>query len=287
MQMLDSSFKVYGIPYMGNKAIIARDIFNFISSKHETGILVEPFCGGFSVGSTFLRNGWQVVANDYNKYTYSLLKKTLEDGLPEIVYNWVTREHFTDVKNTPDNYEDWYVGYIGQVWSFGTRGINGSYLFAKEIEETKRLGHFVCTSKTSKERRLNLKLLLRHITKSNVLEQEKDGIILQQLEQLEQLERLERLELYNLDYRNVPIPHGAVVYCDPPYENTASYKDDIDHTDFWQWVRYVSRTNPIYVSSYTAPDDMALVWSKEKTETLSNQSTRKKKLECLFTFGDN
>ena len=135
-------------------------------------------------------------------------------------------------------------------------------MFGKEIEETKRFGHLVCTSKTSKERRLNLKLLLRHITKVKIIAQEKDGINLQRLERLEQLEqlgRLRRLQLCNQDYRDLVIPAGAVVYCDPPYENTVGYKDSINHGDFWQWVRELSKTNFVYVSSYNAPDDMTIV----------------------------
>ena len=47
----------------------------------------------------------------------SLLERCLE-GLPDEVYNWVSREKFEDVIKNPSKYDDWYVGYIQCVWSF-------------------------------------------------------------------------------------------------------------------------------------------------------------------------
>lgn len=37
------------------------------------------------------------------------------------------------------------------------------------------------------------------------------------------------------DYRKVPIPPGAVVYADPPYNNTTGYNNEkFDSTEFWR-----------------------------------------------------
>lgn len=36
------------------------------------------------------------------------------------------------------------------------------------------------------------------------------------------------------DYKNLDIPEKSIVYCDPPYEGTTSYKDNFDHPRFWQ-----------------------------------------------------
>jgi len=271
---LGTDFTVYGVPYMGNKRGIAKDIYNFIASRHDVGTLVEPFCGGFSIGSTFLRNGWTVIANDYNKYTYALLSKTIFDGLPEnLAEDWISREKFNDIKTSPDNYDDWYVGYVSQVWSFGNMGISGAYLFGVNSEELKRVGHLTVTAPTITERRLALKQLVRLLKSGR-----------HDLERLERLEQLERLELHNVSYERLEIPYGAIVYCDPPYENTAKYHKDVDHMEFWEWVRGLSETNPVYVSSYKAPEDFASVWSKDKRVTLSS-SNRGMAREHLFKLG--
>ena len=96
---------------------------------------------------------------------------------------------------------------------------------------------------------------------------------LQSLESLERLERLESLESHNRpllwpyvrDYRKVPIPKGAVVYCDPPYKGTAKYLVDFDHEAFYHWA--LTRDYPVFISEYAMPDDFAQIAIKQKTSS--------------------
>lgn len=79
---------------------------------------------------------------------------------------------------------------------------------------------------------------------------------LQSLERLERLESLERLQRLEMDYRDVQLPDGCVVYCDPPYAGTNAYglhKSAFDHDAFWDWARRCEV--PLFVSEYTAPKD--------------------------------
>ena len=79
---------------------------------------------------------------------------------------------------------------------------------------------------------------------------------LERLQSLESLESLERLQRLNMDYRDVPLPDGCVVYCDPPYAGTNRYGRDgtaFDHDAFWDWARRCEV--PLFVSEYTAPKD--------------------------------
>lgn len=96
---------------------------------------------------------------------------------------------------------------------------------------------------------------------------------LSRLERLESLDRLGRLKdslhIFQGDYRDVVIPKSSgVVYCDPPYRNTASYYDmeggekrDLtkifDYDSFYAWCEYQSyvNKNPVFVSSYDLPSD--------------------------------
>lgn len=52
-------------------------------------------------------------------------------------------------------------------------------------------------------------------------------------------------------------PHGALIYCDPPYQGTTGYDyaDRFDHVEFWEVMRRWSKDNRVFISEYSAPDD--------------------------------
>ena len=69
-----------------------------------------------------------------------------------------------------------------------------------------------------------------------------------------------------MDYKDMYIPDGSLVYCDPPYAGTSGYnKSKFDHDAFWQWVRDLSRRCTVFVSEYTAPADFECVWERERS----------------------
>ncbi len=86
---------------------------------------------------------------------------------------------------------------------------------------------------------------------------------------LRQAKRLEGVQFVCSEYYDLDIPEGAVVYCDPPYAETTKYRLSFDHTRFWEWVRITSRTHPVYVSEYCAPDDFECVWQGKASSSLS------------------
>ena len=59
------------------------------------------------------------------------------------------------------------------------------------------------------------------------------------------------VKFYNLNYDEVPISDGSLVYCDIPYKNTTSYcKSEVgefDHEEFYNWVRRNSDKYDIYM----------------------------------------
>ena len=66
------------IPYMGSKRAIANMIYKIINQREKKSTFIDLFCGGFAVGEVFLKNGWDVIANDKNKYIIDLLKNILK-----------------------------------------------------------------------------------------------------------------------------------------------------------------------------------------------------------------
>lgn len=122
---------------------------------------------------------------------------------------------------------------------------------------------------------------------------------LKSLESLESLENLERLqniadmtehaslgpqdmliETSNISYADYAYRDGDVVYCDPPYKNTADYGIKFDSDSFWEWAR--TRNYPVYVSEYHAPNDFVSIWNKEKCSILNSKSPTAPRTEHLF-----
>lgn len=106
------------------------------------------------------------------------------------------------------------------------------------------------------------------------------------LESLERLERLEslgklgllsNLKIYGVDYQQVEIPKGAVIYCDIPYKDTdcAQY-NGFEHPRFYEWAR---KQNNIFISEYWMPNDFIELSSVGKR----SMGFRAESQEKLFT----
>jgi DNA adenine methylase len=98
---------------------------------------------------------------------------------------------------------------------------------------------------------------------------------------------LENAKFLNLDYRDVEIPKGAVVYCDPPYVGTTDYcnSKSFNHEEFWQYMRELSKEHKVFISEQTAPPDFECIWSKTVRRTLdANKSNMPQKVEKLFVY---
>lgn len=65
------------------------------------------------------------------------------------------------------------------------------------------------------------------------------------------------------------IPHNALIYCDSPYKFTKPYaiNPKFDHEEYYNWLREKSKTNPIFISEQTMPEDFKSIWYKEAKRT--------------------
>ena len=312
------------VPYMGSKRKSSGMIYQAIKNHNpKATVLVDLFCGGFAISEYFMKQGWQTISNDKNKYVVALINQTVNIGLDEKkCLEFVTRDLFFDVTKNSHKYDDWYVGYVSCIWSFGNTQTN--YLFGKDTEPYKKAGHELvvnCNPELINQLGFNIpqkyidgiikqknwhlrRMALLKVTKAlktrifelEQLEQLEQLERLQQLQQLQQLERLEQLEqlerlepvkLTSLSYDEVDISENAIIYCDPPYKGTAEYKEgNFDHAKFWDWVRNKSKTHKVYVSEYQAPDDFEAILSFEQKSTLQsgNQKHNNQPKECLFRY---
>lgn len=89
---------------------------------------------------------------------------------------------------------------------------------------------------------------------------------------------MDYLDLYNF------IPNNSIIYADPPYENTTSYKNKFDHEIFWEWARIISNYHQLFISEYNTPNDFECVWEKQICSSLTKDTGSKKATEKLFIY---
>ena len=103
------------------------------------------------------------------------------------------------------------------------------------------------------------------------------------------LQHLRDAEFICMDYKDVIIPDNSVVYADPPYYNTTKYKTgDFNYEEFWEYMRYISKNNTVFISEQIAPSDFIPIWEKELKRKLDcNKSNQFYATEKLFIYGGN
>lgn len=151
-----------------------------------------------------------------------------------IVGGWVppsevSKEFYNEVKNNQDKYPAHLRAFVGIGCSFG--GVRwSSYASCK----TERNYALECKSALMKLKRL-----------------------------------ISGVELHSLDYRSLNVPANSLIYCDPPYKDTAGYGFEFNHDEFYSWCRdKVAQGHYLFVSEYSMPDDFEPVWAQDVPVTL-------------------
>ena len=279
-----------GLPYQGSKRRIATRIVDILPAA---SVLVDAFAGGCAITHAALLSGKfdKVIANDLSDAP-QLFYYCVKYGVPEKP-RWVSREEFFALKD-----RDPLIRYC---YSFGNDG--QSYLYGRDIEPLKRAAHQAVVDGDCSllpaairepvsealgdvigtyERYLCYKRTIRELNKGR-----SDLERLQHLERLERLQHLEHLDqpaISRRDYRDVYIPDGAVVYCDPPYANTGGYGSSFDHQAFYAWCRAVGKNHPLFVSEYWMPSDFRCVAEYEVHALRGSATNAQTRVEKIFTL---
>jgi hypothetical protein len=218
----------------------------------------------------------QVHYNELSKAIGGLMQHLKDGG--DIPVEWIDRDTFErEYKG-----DGWFAGALQTCWTFGNN--QKSYLYGKPIEEFKKqLTELVMTgegdiewlekssddlNRTEQGKTVNTKIFLNPKRYSTSYQRR---IVLSRqipnIGQLQHLARLERLvQIENMPgIRDLHITAGTgyeeveitgdrpLLYCDPPYENTAEYREGgFDHKAFYDWC--MAQPFPVYVSSYKVSD---------------------------------
>lgn len=290
--------KEYGIPYQGSKRRLAEDIVNLLPSAP---VLVDLFAGGCAVTHAALKSGKfkKVIANDINGEMPELFSAVIKGW--KVPLRWISREEFDRRKNGK-SLEDTAISIC---WSFGNT--RRGYLFGKYIEDYKlglwkarAEGDFSWFEKhgidlggdASRQGILKHEKELMAIKELSSVKSMQNLMSMQSLERIRNIESIgclknaDALETSCLDYREVQIPEGAVVYCDPPYVGTPQYSEDgkkrktFNTDEFWEWCR--KQTAPVFVSELNAPPDFVPMISKTHCYSFSAFDNTRHVSECVF-----
>lgn len=290
----------YGIPYMGSKQKLVDKIVPFILKRHPgVDSFYDLFGGGGSVSLYVVRKypHLDVVYNERSKAISALMQHLKEGG--DIPLDFVTRAEF----EAGYKGDDWYAGLLQCAWTFGNN--QKSYLYGLPLQDFKQaLAELVVTGqgdidwieKTADD--LNKKEYGKTVTtklflnpKRYTTAYQRRIVVAKQIPNvgaLQHLTRLERLvQIENMpgiatlgissgkSYDEVPIiGERPVIYCDPPYEGTAEYREGaFDHKAFYDWC--MAQTVPVYVSSYQVSDPRFKRVKAINTRSLLNSSKSK------------
>ena len=232
--------------YMGSKARIAKYILPIIlKDRKPNQYYVEPFVGGANMIDKVC--GLRIGA-DTNPYVILALQLIRDDV--KSIPNVITEDMYRDMQKNKTL--DGLTGFTSFAMSFGGKFFGG---YRRD-----KAGSNGCLE--------NMKTQTRR--------SKQDAI--------RQSVRLKDVLFIHSSYDELEIPDNSIIYCDPPYENTTSYKDKFNHSKFWQWCRdMANKGHKVFISEYNAPDDFECI-KEIKTKTVLNKNSQDERIEKLFTY---
>lgn len=232
--------------YFGGKAKIAKPLAAFLNSQlQDEQPFVDLFCGSCNVISKIDDNR-ERVANDIHYHLIEMWKAVQNgQGLP----SEVSEEDYKAMKNTPEAFPAWLVGFTGFGLSYSGKWFGG---YARNSR-----GDDYCANaknSTNTKARSNSSNAKNSTTKKNV--------------------GLQDVAFHNGTYSAAPLPPSSLVYCDIPYKGTTKYSTgSFCHDTFYEWaVRTQAEGHTVLVSEYkhNLPDGWEIVWEHESKKDIRN-----------------
>ncbi len=234
--------------YMGSKNRHAKELLPIIlKDRGPDQFYVEPFVGGCNMIDKVDGNR---IGSDIDIHLISLFHHVIAGGiLPE----YICEDTYTKARNNTGDFELWEIGWIAFGCSYNGKKFGG---FAGKI-----------------------------VTKEGEHRNYQDECKRNLYRQVENLKEV-RLGVQNY-WKLVHLPRESIIYCDPPYEGTTTYKGTptFDHILFWQWCRNMTEVgHQVFVSEYNAPADFKCVWEKQVNNSLTKDTGGKQAVEKLFIY---
>jgi DNA adenine methylase len=102
---------------------------------------------------------------------------------------------------------------------------------------------------------------------------------------MKQISSIEDVVFEHGNYLDFDIIENSLIYCDPPYNGATGYKDNFNHSKFWNWCREKTKEgHKVFISEYVAPEDFECIWAKKVNNTLVQNTSAKQGVEKLFVY---
>ena len=281
--------KPIGLPYQGSKKKISKKIVEIIKQNFGTDKpIYDIFGGGGAITAECLLNGLDVHYNDLDHTITDMLQRVLATDREFLKTLIISREEFFRIRVKENKTVDDNLKLL--VNSFGNN--KRSYLYSEEFSDLK---HNLVTEIIKKhdtfsgyKKTETYKNAYRpfDIGKEDMFQVLQQLQRLQQLERLQQLGRLKQTEATNLDYTEFSGVENAILYLDPPYQNTELDGYSIkyfDNQSFYDWAYEMSKKNIVLISSYEISDErFKCVYEFKKTRSTLSPGPMGKRTEKLF-----
>lgn len=278
----------YGMPYKGSKNQIAETL---IARMPPATHFYDLFGGGGAMTHCALLSGkFQYV--HYNELDPLVFRgfQMFINGDFKTENRWISREDFYRLRDSDP--------YVAICFSFGND--LKSYAYSTEREKLAKAIHYsICFNDNSllleytdlkgfeyhsediQERRLELQRYLKqrieNLERLGILNTFLNDIrinaISRNLLNLKNLNSFKNRNIFltNQSYDEVQIEEDAVIYCDPPYQNTNKYKVQFNHQEFYEWLRHSE--SQVFISEYEMPDDFFEVYSVKKLCSINDKGS--------------
>ena len=258
--------KPIGLPYQGSKKKISKKIVEIIKQNFGTEKpIYDIFGGGGAITAECILNGLEVHYNDLDRTITDMFQRVLATDREFLKTLIVSRDEFLKIREKENKTVDDNLKLL--VNSFGNN--KRSYLYSEKLSDSKynlaveiieKYDTFDGYRKT--ETYLEAKDIFKDQDCQKTQQDRMDRLQqlqrLQQLERLQQLGRLQQREVTNLDYTEFSGVEHAILYLDPPYQNTELDGYSIkyfDNQSFYDWAYEMSKKNIVLISSYEISDE--------------------------------
>ncbi len=239
--------------YLGGKNALAKPIAKMVRRYLDDGLYLEPFCGSCSVAALIAQSRNTLLSCVEDKDT----RIVCTDVQPDLIEMWKALQHGWQPPETvtEEQYRFWrdkprpgkMRGFVGFGCSFGGKFFGG-------YAQDRRRGNYALQSRNTLRKKIRL---------------------------------LSTAHFECMDYKAAIRKHDPVVmYCDPPYSDTAGYATtgNFNNEEFWQHMREESRYRIILVSEYTAPKDFHSILSVYKKSTLDATENKLEVCEHVYKW---
>ena len=280
--------KPLGLPYQGSKKKISKKIVEIIKQNFGTDKpIYDIFGGGGAITAECMLNGLDVHYNDLDETVTSMFQKVVSEDRDYLKTLLVSRDEFFKIREKENKTVDDELKLL--VNSFGND--RKTYLYSEEFSDLK---HNLVTEIIKKHDTFDGYKKTETYKKAYRpfdVGKEKKNQLLQQLPRLQQLERVQNININNLEITNHDYTHfsylsDAIIYLDPPYENTTlkSYSiSEFDSQSFYDWAYEMSKKNVVLISSYEISDErFKCVYEFKNARSNFQGGTNNNKTEKLF-----